>query len=48
MTSTESKVVPMFAHLREEAVQCGLIGHSRVQGGRAVVFADECHPVEPG
>ena len=38
----------MVAHLREQAVQCGLVGHQPAQGGRAVVFADECHPGEPG
>src|SRR5829696_3995240 len=36
------------AHLGEQAVQLGLVGHSAAQGGAAVVFADESQSAEPG
>ena len=36
------------AHLGEQAVQLGLVGHGATQGGGAVVFADEGQSAEPG
>ena len=35
------------AHLGEQAVQLGLVGHRAAQGGGAVVLADEGQSVEP-
>ena len=48
MTSTEISGGAEIAHLREETVQGGLVGHRPTERGRAVVLADQRHPVEPG